>query len=111
MIDTARQIKAKNAKRIFILATFGQFNNGMEAFDKAYEQCIFDKIITTNLTYTRPDVKERPYYLEADVSKFIAQIIDFMNHDLSISNVITSTEKIHEVVKKYNERQKFDLNE
>ena len=111
MIDTARQIKAKNAKRIFILATFGQFNNGMEAFDKAYEQCIFDKIITTNLTYTRPDVKERPYYLEADVSKFIAQIIDFMNHDLSISNVITSTEKIHEVVKKYNERQKFELNE
>ncbi len=111
MIDTARQIKAKNAKRIFILATFGQFNNGMEAFDKAYEQCIFDKIITTNLTYTRPDVKERPYYLEADVSKFIAQIIDFVNHDLSISNVITSTEKIHEVVKKYNERQKFELNE
>ena len=111
MIDTARQIKAKNAKRIFILATFGQFNNGMEAFDKAYEQCIFDKIITTNLTYTRPDVKERPYYLEADVSKFIAQIIDFVNHDLSISNVITSTQKIHEVVQKYNERQRFELNE
>ncbi len=111
MIDTARQIKAKNAKRIFILATFGQFNNGMDAFDKAYEQCIFDKIITTNLTYTRPDVKERPYYLEADVSKFIAQIVDFVNHDLSISNVITSTEKIHDVVRKYNERQKFELNE
>lgn len=110
MLDTARQIKGMNARRIFILATFGQFTNGLDAFDKAYEEGIFDKIITTNLAYTRPEVKEKSYYLEADVSKFIAQIIDFMNHDLSISNVITSTEKIHEVVNKYNERQKFDLN-
>ena len=111
MLDTARQLKAKNAKRIFILATFGQFNNGMDAFDAAYEQCVFDKIITTNLIYTRPEVKAKPYYLEADVSKFIAQIIDFMNHDLSISNVTTSTEKIHEVVKRYNDRLKFEMNE
>lgn len=109
MLDTARQINAMNAKRIFILATFGQFTNGLEAFDEAYEKCIFDKIITTNLAYSTPELKKRPYYLEADVSKFIAQIIDFMNHDLSIANVITSTEKIHEVVNKYNERQKFDL--
>ena len=109
ILDTARQIKEKNAKRIFILATFGQFTNGMEAFDKAYEQCIFDKVITTNLIYTKPEVKSKSYYLEADVSKFIAQIIDFMNHDLSIGNVITSTEKIHEVLDKYNERQKFEL--
>lgn len=109
MIDTARQIKAKNAKRIFILATFGQFTNGTELFDKAYEDCIFDKIITTNLIYTRPELKNKPYYMEADVSKFIAQIIDFMNHDLSVANVITSTEKIHEVLEKYNNRQKFEL--
>ena len=109
ILDTARQIKEKNAKRIFIMATFGQFTNGMDAFDKAYEQCVFDKIITTNLIYTRPEVKTKSYYLEADVSKFIAQIIDFMNHDLSIGNVITSTEKIHEVLDRYNERQKFEL--
>ncbi len=109
ILDTAKQIKEKNAKRIFIMATFGQFTNGMDAFDKAYEQCIFDKIITTNLIYTKPEVKSKSYYLEADVSKFIAQIIDFMNHDLSIGNVITSTEKIHEVLDRYNERQKFEL--
>lgn len=109
MIDTARQIKAKNAKRIFILATFGQFTNGTEIFDKAYEDCIIDKIITTNLIYTRPELKSKPYYVEADVSKFIAQIIDFMNHDLSVANVITSTEKIHEVLEKYNNRQRFEL--
>ncbi len=110
MLDTARQLKEKNAKRVFILATFGQFNNGLDAFDKAYEQCVFDKIITTNLIYTDPKLKERPYYLEADVSKFIAQIIDFLNHDVSISNVTTSTEKIHEVLAKYNDRKNFELN-
>lgn len=109
ILDTARQIKEKNAKRIFILATFGQFTSGLDSFDKAYEQCIFDKIITTNLIYTRPELKTKPYYLEADVSKFIAQIIDFMNHDISVGNVITSTEKIHEVLDKYNERQRFEL--
>ncbi len=109
MLDTARQLKSKNAKRIFILATFGQFTNGLDAFDKAFEQCVFDKIITTNLIYTHPEIKTKPYYLEADVSKFIAQIIDFMNHDISIANVVTPTEKIREVIGKYNERQKFSL--
>ena len=111
MLDTAKQLKKMNAKRIFILATFGQFNNGTEAFDKAYEQCIFDKIITTNLIYTPEAVKRKPYYLEADVSKFIAQIIDFMNHDISVSNVMTSTDKIHEVVDKYNKRVGYEINE
>ncbi len=109
MLDTAKQLKKMNAKRIFILATFGQFNKGMDIFDEAYEKCIFDRIITTNLIYTRPEVKEKPYYIEADVSKFIAQIIDFMNHDVSVANVMTSTEKIHEVLEKYNNRVKYDL--
>ena len=111
MLDTAKQLKKMNAKRIFILATFGQFNNGTEAFDKAYEHCVFDKIITTNLIYTPEAVKRKPYYLEADVSKFMAQIIDFMNHDISVSNVMTSTDKIHEVVDKYNKRVGYEINE
>ncbi len=109
MLDTARQLKKMNAKRIYILATFGQFNNGTEAFDKAYEQCVFDKIITTNLIYTSPAIKEKPYYLEADVSKFVAQIIDFMNHDSSVTHVTTSTEKIHEALNNYNNRVKYDI--
>lgn len=111
MLDTAKQLKKMNAKRIFILATFGQFNNGVKAFDRAYEQCYFDKIITTNLIYTPEEIKAKPYYIEADVSKFIAQIIDFMNHDTSVANVMTSTEKIHEVVAKYNERIGYEINE
>lgn len=109
MLDTARQLKKMNAKRIYILATFGQFNNGTDAFDKAYEQCVFDKIITTNLIYTSPAIKSKPYYIEADVSKFIAQIIDFMNHDSPVSGVITSTEKIHEVLDRYNNRVKYSI--
>ena len=104
MIDTARQLKAMNAKRVFICCTFGLFTNGLEAFDKAYEKCYFDKIITTNLTYTPPEVLQRPYYLQADMSKFIASIIDFMNHDSSLMNALTPTEKIHKILSVYNER-------
>ena len=72
---------------------------------------MFDKIITTNLIYTPESIKSKPYYLEADVSKFIAQIIDFMNHDISVANVMTSTDKIHEVVDKYNKRIGYEINE
>ncbi len=104
MIDTARQLKAMNAKRVFICCTFGLFTNGLEAFDKAYEKCYFDKIITTNLTYTPPEVLKRPYYLQADMSKFIASIIDFMNHDSSLMNALTPTEKIQKILSLYNER-------
>ncbi|MBE5878379.1 MAG: ribose-phosphate pyrophosphokinase [Lachnospiraceae bacterium] len=104
MIDTARQLKAMNAKRVFICCTFGLFTNGLDAFDKAYEKCYFDKIITTNLTYTPPEVLQRPYYLQADMSKFIASIIDFMNHDSSLMNALTPTEKIHKILSLYNER-------
>ena len=68
----------------------------LKAFDEAYEKCYFDKIVTTNLTYQLPELKDRPYYVEADMSKFLASIIDFMNHDSSMANVSTPTEKIHE---------------
>ncbi len=109
MLDTARQLKRMNAKRVFICCTFGLFTNGIEAFDKAYEQCWFDRIITTNLTYHTPELSRRPYHLEADMSKFIASIIDFMNHDVSMSSVITPTEKIREIVRRYNLREESQV--
>ncbi len=109
MIDTARQLKAMNAKRVFICCTFGLFTDGLKAFDEAYEKCYFDKIITTNLTYQLPELKERPYYIEADMSKFLASIIDFMNHDSSMANVSTPTDKIHEILSKYNNREELQL--
>lgn len=107
MIDTAKQLKAMNAKRVYICCTFGLFTEGLAKFDEAYEKCYFDKVITTNLTYQPPELKSRPYYVEADMSKFLASIIDFMNHDSSMSNVYTPTEKIHEILTKYNNREMF----
>ena len=109
MIDTAKQLKSMNAKRVFICCTFGLFTDGLKAFDEAYEKCYFDKLFTTNLTYQLPELKDRPYYVEADMSKFLASIIDFMNHDSSMANVSTPTEKIHELLAKYNNREELIL--
>ncbi len=109
MLDTAKQLKAMNARRVFICCTFGLFTNGMGAFDRAYEQGHFDRIITTNLTYLPPEVKSRPYFTKADMSKFLASIIDFMNHDVSMMNVYTPTDKIQEVLAKYNNRETFQI--
>lgn len=111
ILDTAKRLKDMNAKRVYLCATFGLFTDGLSKFDEAYEKCYFDKIITTNLTYQLPDLKSRPYYVEADMSKLVASIIDFMNHDSSMSNVYTPTEKIHEILAKYNNREGFDTNE
>lgn len=109
MLDTARQLKNMNAKRVFICCTFGLFTDGLSAFDEAYEKCYFDRVVTTNLTYQPPELKGRPYYVEADMSKFLASIIDFMNHDSSMANVSTPTEKIHELLAKYNNREEVIL--
>ena len=105
MIDTAKQLKAMNAKRVYICCTFGLFTEGLSRFDEAYEKCYFDKVVTTNLTYQIPELKSRPYYVEADMSKFMASIIDFMNHDSSMVNVYTPTEKIREFLSNYNNRE------
>ena len=111
MMDTANQLKAMNAKRVYLCATFGLFTEGLSKFDEAYEKCYFDKIVTTNLTYQIPELKSRPYYVEADMSKMIASIVDFMNHDSSMSNVYTSAEKIHEILERYNSREDFIEND
>ncbi|MCQ2541770.1 MAG: ribose-phosphate pyrophosphokinase [Lachnospiraceae bacterium] len=105
MIDTARQLKSMKAKRVFICTTFGLFTSGMDAFDKAHANGDFDYVITTNLTYLPENVKEKPYLLVADMSKFLASIIDFSNHDVSLANALTPTEKIHEIVERYNNHE------
>ncbi|MBR4768848.1 MAG: ribose-phosphate pyrophosphokinase, partial [Lachnospiraceae bacterium] len=107
MIDTSRQLKEMNARKVYICCSFGLFTDGMKKFDEAYEKGYFDKIVTTNLTYRIPELLERPYYVEADMSKFLASIIDFMNHDVSMSNVYTPTEKIHKILEEYNAREDF----
>lgn len=104
MLDTARQLKEMKARRVFICCTFGLFTEGFSNFDAAYEKGYFDKVITTNLTYLPPEIYEKPYFVEADMSKFITSLIDFMNHDVSLSGVNDVTEKIHNIVKEYNSR-------
>lgn len=109
MLDTARQLKAMHARRVFICCTFGLFTNGLKAFDEAYEKCYFDKVITTDLTYLPPEIYAKPYFIEADMSKFMASIIDFMNHDVSLSNTLATTEKMHAILDAYNKRVPFTL--
>lgn len=103
MIDTSRQLKAMKAKRVFICTTFGLFTNGLSAFDKAYADGVFDRVITTNLCYRPPELLTKPYYIEADMSKFLASIINFMNHDLSMEIVSTPTERIQRIIELYND--------
>lgn len=103
IIDTARQLKALHANRVFLCATFGLFTEGFAAFDKAFKKGIFDGVVSTNLTWHDPMLNDKEWFFEADMSKFLATIIDFINHDASITGVLTPTEKIHEYVQKYNE--------
>jgi len=107
MIDTAKQLKSMNARRVYICTTFGLFTDGFDAFDKAYEDGAFDRIVTTNLNYINPEINDRPYYLQADMGKFIASIIDFMNHDAAMSELSTPTEKMRHILQKYNNREEF----
>ncbi len=109
MLDTSRQLKEMKAKRVFICCTFGLFTNGLDAFDRAYENGWFDRVITTNLTWQPPELYQRPYYTEADMSKFMASIIDFMNHDVSMAHVMTPTEKINAILAKYNRREEYHI--
>ena len=109
MIDTARQLKSMNARRVFICCTFGLFTEGLNAFDAAYEQGYFDKVVTTDLTYLPPELYTRPYFIETDMSKFIASLVDFMNHDASMTNIMATTEKIHYVLDAYNNRRDVEL--
>ena len=101
MLDVAKELKARKARRIYLAATFGLFTNGMAKFDKAYEDGLFDKVLTTNLVYQTPELLSRDYYVSVDMSKYIALLIDTLNHDASISHLLNPTERINKVVNAY----------
>lgn len=101
ILDVARQLKRRKAKRIFAAATFGLFTNGLDKFDQAYEEGTIDGILTTNLIYQTPELLERPYYINCDMSKYIALLIDTLNHDGSVSSILSPNERIQHVVEKY----------
>ena len=104
MLDVAKQIKEKGAKRVFVCCTFGLFTDEFEKFDDYYEKGYIEKIITTNLTYRKPELLEKPYYLTADMTKYIARIIDTLNHDVSIEKVSNNTTKINKLLAKSRNR-------
>ncbi len=106
MIDVATELKKRKANRIFAVSTFGLFTNGMDKFDKAVEDGIIYKVVTTNLTYQTPELLSRPYFISCDMSKYIAYIIDTLNHDASISDLLDPNEKIQKLVAKYKAKQK-----
>ncbi len=101
MIDVANQLKDLKANRIFIYSTFGLFTDGMKKFDKAYEEGLFHRLLTTNLVYQTPELLSRPYYISCDMSKYIALLIDTLNHDASISDLLDPFERIHKFLNKY----------
>ncbi|MBQ7943129.1 MAG: ribose-phosphate pyrophosphokinase [Lachnospiraceae bacterium] len=102
VLEVAAALKARKAKRIFVCATFGLFTSGLESFDKAYEEGLIDKVLTTNLIYQTPELLEKPYYINCDMSKYIAYIIDTLNHDSSISDLLNPIDRIHSIVERYN---------
>ena len=106
MIDVATELKKRNANRIFVVSTFGLFTNGLERFDKAVADGTIYKVVTTNLTYQTPELLSRPYYINCDMSKYIAYIIDTLNHDSSISDLLNPYDRIQKLVSKYKKEHK-----
>ncbi len=101
MLDVAKELKKRNARKVFLASSFGLFTNGLSKFDEYYENGLIDRILTTNLIYQTPELLQKPYYINVDMSKYIALIIDTLNHDCSISELLNPVSRIHNIVEKY----------
>ena len=105
LIDVASQIKEKGAKRVFAFTTFGLFTDGLDKFDKAHADGVLDKIFTTNLVYRRPDLYTRDWYVEVNMCKYVAYLIDTLNHDETISDLLNPVKRIHKLIEKHKKEQ------
>ena len=106
MLDVAKELKQRKAKRVFVAATFGLFTNGLKQFDEYYEQGLISKVLTTNVIYQTPDLLSRPYYINVDLSKYIALMIDKLNYDHSISELLDTNAKIQNELTYYRKYHK-----
>ena len=97
MLDVAKELKKRKARRVFVASTFGLFTNGLAEFDRYYEEGLISKVLTTNVIYQTPELLKRPYYVSVDLSKYIALLIDSINHDHSISELLDPYEKIRQI--------------
>ena len=104
MLDVAKELKKRKARKVFICATFGLFTNGLAKFDEYYDRGLIDRILTTNLVYQTPELLSRPYYIDVDMSKYIALIIDNLNHDASLSELLNPTKRINRCLDAYRNR-------
>lgn len=103
VLEVAKELKDRKARKVFVATTFGLFTNGLAKFDEAYEKGLINRILTTNLTYQTPELLSKPYYVNCDMSKYISLIIDTLNHDGSISELLNPVNRIHKVVNAYKE--------
>ena len=101
MLDTAKELKRMKARKVFICTTFGLFTGGLKKFDEYYENGIIYRVLTTNLVYQTPELLSKPYYINVDMSKYIALIIDNLNHDASLSDLLNPTGRINRLLAKY----------
>ena len=101
VLDVAKELKRRKARKVFACATFGLFTNGLDKFDEYYENGLIDRVLTTNLVYQTPELLSRPYYIDVDMSKYIALIIDNLNHDSSLSELLNPTKRINRLLDRY----------
>jgi ribose-phosphate pyrophosphokinase len=104
MLDLARELKARKARRIYCAATFGLFTDGVESFNQAYEDGIISRVLSTNLIYHRPELLSAPWFIDVNMSKFVALIIDAINHDASLAGLMDPTEKIRKLLENQKRR-------
>ena len=105
MLDVAKELKRRKARKVFVCATFGLFTGGMAKFDAYYEQGLIDRVLTTNLIYQKEELLSRPYYVSVDISRYLALMIDTLNHDMSIHNLLNPTARIQQVLEEHRQRQ------
>ena len=105
MIDLAYELKKRKANRIFAVATFAFFTNGLDTFNKAYEDGVISGVISTNLTYRTPELRQAPWFIEADMSKYISYIIATLNHDRSLSGLLSPADRIQKLLAEYKQKQ------
>lgn len=108
MLEVAKELKRRKARKVFVCATFGLFTNGLAEFDKYYEEGLIDRVLTTNLIYQRPELLERSYYTSVEMGKYLALLIDALNHDVSISHLLNPVDRIQNLLERYKAEQKID---
>ncbi len=105
MLEVARKLKERGAARVFVCTTFGLFTDGFDRFDEYYENGYIDRVVTTNLTYLPEEALKKPYFVVANMSKFLALIIDSLNHDMTIGSVMDPTDRIHTLLEEHRAKQ------